>query len=268
MSQPVRQPVSLLTAAEQRRRDTLRRLSLAAGALAVVVAATVMVTLLVANDGQQQRTGSAPPQGMDTTDANSASEPGTGTWTTRPVSAGPLILPQPTNTERGIPTGFPHSTLGAISAAARYAEVSVSLDQTNARALAQVAAAPSYIDAVEDFVRAVGAARRRLGVADSAAGRAAGRVAGGAYLVFQAQAYRVSDASPDRVVIAVLGRGEGAGPATSGHGRVVHSATSYTMVWVEGDWHIAAEGEPLPESVPSPRSPRAYQQGWRDLALG
>lgn len=250
--------MSLLTAAEQRRRSTLRRLLLAGGALVLVVASTVIVTLLVVDDEQPSVT--TAPQDREATDTSGAQEAGTGTWTMPPVSAGPLILPRPTGTEQGIATGFPHSTEGAISAAAHYAEASVSLDEANARALAEVAAAPSYIDAVDDFVRATGAARQRLGVA--------GNVQGGAYLVFQAQSYRVSDATPDRVVIAVLGRGEGAGPATSGQGRVVHSATSYTMVWVDGDWHIAAEGEPLPDSVPAPRSPRAYQEGWRDLALG
>ncbi len=250
--------MSLLTTAEQRRRHTLRRLLLAAGVLVLVVACTVIVTLLVV-DGGRPRTAPASPRG-ENTDTTGQQETETGIWTTPPVSAGPLILPQPTNTEQGIGTGFPHSTEGAISAAAHYAETSVSLDPANARALAEVAAAPSYLDAVDDFVGATGAARQQLGVA--------GDVHGGAYLVFRAQSYRVSDATPDRVVIAILGRGEGAGPATRGQGRVVHSATSYTMVWVDGDWHIAAAGEPLPQSVPPPRSSRAYQEGWRDLAIG
>jgi hypothetical protein len=261
------QPVSLLTAAERHRRSILRRLLLAMGALALVVTATVIVTLHLANDGQQ-RAGPAPPQGLENlenTEANPAPEPEAGIWTVPPVSAGPLILPQPSNTEQGIPTGFPHSTQGAISAAAHYAEASVSLDEAKARALAEVAAAPSYIDAVDDFVRAVGAARRQLGMGPAVG---SGEGDGGAYLVFQAQAYRVSDATPERVVIAVLGRGEGAGPATSGQGRVVRSATSYTMVWVDDDWHIAAPGEPLPDAMPAPRSSRAYQEGWRDLVLG
>lgn len=250
--------MSLLATAEQHRRTTLRRLLLAVGALAVVVAATVVVTLLFVEAEPASVT--TAPEPREDTNPRGLPEPGTGTWTMPPVSAGPLILPRPTGTRQGIPTGFPHSTEGAISAAAHYAAASVSLDEANARALAEVAAAPSYIGAVNDFVRATAAARQQLGVA--------GNVQGGAYLVFLAHAYRVSDATPDRVVIAVLGRGEGAGPATSGQGRVVYTATSYTMVWVNDDWHIAAAGKPLPASVPAPRSPRAYQEGWRDLALG
>jgi hypothetical protein len=255
------QPVSLLTAAERRRRNTLRRLLLAIGAVALVVACTVVVTLFVVEDEQPGSAPTAPQEEQHTDDTSGLPEPDIGIWTMPPASAGPLILPRPTDTEQGIAVGFSHSTVGAISAAAHYAEASVSLDDANARALAEVAAAPSYIDAVDDFVRAVGAARQQLGMGT-------GEGDGGAYLVFQAQAYRVSDATPDRVVIAVLGHGEGAGPATGGQGRVVRSATSYTMVWVDGDWHIAAAGEPLPDSVPAARSPRAYQEGWRDLALG
>jgi len=253
--------MSLVTAGEQHRRTTLRRLLLAVGALVVVLASTVVVTLLVVND-EQRRSAPTAPRDWPHTETMSQKGAGTGTWTMPPVSAGPLILPSATETEQGIPAGFPHSTEGAISAAANYTEASVSLDETNARALAEVAAAPSYTDAVDDFVRAAAAARQQLGVGAGEGGD------GGAYLVFQAQAYHVSDANPDRVVVAVLGRGEGAGPATVGQGRVVHSGTSYTMVWVDGDWHIAAPGEPLPDSVPAPRSPRAYQEGWRDLALG
>jgi hypothetical protein len=256
------QPASLLTAAERHRRSILRRLLLAMGALALVVTATVIVTLHLANDGQQ-RAGPAPPQGLENlenTEANPAPEPEAGIWTVPPVSAGPLILPQPSNTEQGIPTGFPHSTEGAISAAAHYAEASVSLDVDRARVVGSVARAPSYLDASHDFAQGARSARAMLGLAP-------GQPLAGAYLTFTPQAYRLTDATPERVRLAILGRVEAAGPATHGQGRTSHVATSYTMVWVEGDWRIAGDGDPLPAEIPTPRSPRAYEEGWRDLAI-
>jgi hypothetical protein len=253
--------MSLLTAAEQRRRATLRRLLLALGALVPVVAATVILTLLVVHDGQPPSAPATPP-GSQCPGSGSAAEPEAGIWTIPPVSAGPLILPQPSNTTRGIPTGFAHSSEGAISAAAHYAEASVGLDVDRARALGDVAGAPAYIDAPHDFVRAVRSARTGLGLS-----RADGPPTG-AYLTFEAQAYRVADATPVRVDVAVLGRVDGAGPATQGQGRGGPTATSYTLVWDDGDWRLAGAGTSLSGPPPAPRSPQAYDEGWRDLAMG
>lgn len=252
--------MSLLTSAGRRRHDILRRLLVAVGALVLVVAATVTLTLLVVDDGQP---GPAParPQGREHTSTSSDPQSGTGIWTMPLVSAGPLILPPPTGTAQGIPVGFPHSTEGAISAAAHYAEVSVGLDVDRARALGEVAAAPSYIDAPPDFVRAVRSARTGLGLSPDGASN-------GAYLTFEAQAYRVADATPALVDVAVLGRVDGAGPATQGQGRGGPTATSYTLVWANGDWHFAGDGTSLSGQPPTPRSPQAYDEGWRDLAMG
>jgi hypothetical protein len=252
--------MSLLTAAEQRRRRTLGRLLLAIGALAIVAASTVIVTLLVVDDGQQ-RSAITPPPGRENRRTSSAQVPGTGMWTMPPVSAGPMILPQPINTAQGTPSGFPHSTEGAISAAAHYAEASVGIDVDRARALGEVAGAPSYIDAPQHFVQAVRSARTGLGLPPDGPPK-------GAYLTFEAQAYKVADTTPVRVDVAVLGRVDGAGPATQGQGQGGLTATSYTLVWDDGDWHIAGDGTSPSGQPPAPRSPQAYDEGWRDLAMG
>jgi hypothetical protein len=251
--------MSLLTAAEQRRRTTLRRLLLAVGALVVVVASTVVLTLLFVDAAPVSVT--TAPDARKNTDPSVPPEPGTGTWTMPPVSAGPLILPRPTGTRQGVPVEFPHSTEGAISAAAHYAEASVTLDVERARTLGEVAGAPAYLDAPRDFVQAVRSARLGLGLSPDGAAK-------GAYLTFEAQAYRITDATPVRVDVAVVGRVDGAGPATQGQGHGGVTATSYTLVWVDGDWHLAGDGTPLSGPAPAPRTPRAYAEGWRDLAMG
>lgn len=251
--------MSLLTAAEQRRRTTLRRLLLAVGALVVVVASTVVVTLLLVDDGESRPVTTAP-DARENTDPSGPPEPDTGTWTMHPVSAGPLILPRPAGLEQAVPVGFPHTTEGAISAGAHYAQTAVGLDVDRARTLGDVVGAPAYLDAAHDFAQGARSARDTLGLAPS-------QDLAGAYLTFTPQAYRVTEATPDRVRLAILGRVDAAGPATHGQGRTSHVATSYTMVWVDGDWRIAGDGDPLPTAVPLPRSPRAYQEGWRDLAI-
>ncbi|MGH3814404.1 MAG: hypothetical protein ACRDUV_18450, partial [Pseudonocardiaceae bacterium] len=86
--------MSLLTTADQRRRTTLRRLLLAVGALMLVVAGTVTVTLLVV-DGGQPESAPTPSTGQASTASRAAPDPGAGIWTMPPVSAGPLVLPQP-----------------------------------------------------------------------------------------------------------------------------------------------------------------------------
>jgi hypothetical protein len=254
------QPVSLLTAAEQHRRNTLRRLLLAIGALALVVASTVIVTLFIVEDEHPQSAPAASQEQQQHTDTSGLLQPGTGIWTMPPVSAGPLVLPQPTGLEKAVPVGFPHTTEGAISAAARYAQAAVGLDVDRARTLGDVVGAPAYLDASHDFTRGARSARDTLGLAP-------GEPVAGAYLTFTPQAYRVTDATPDRVRLAILGRVDAAGPATHGQGRTSTVATSYTLVWADGDWRIAGDGDALPAGVPMPRTPTAYQQGWRDLAL-
>lgn len=253
--------MSLLTAAERRRRHTLRRLLLAGGALMLVVTATVVVTLLVADDVPPRPTSEPASAAAKPASTSPTTLADAGIWTMPPVSAGPLVLPQPTGAEQAVPVGFPHTTQGAISAGAHYAQAAVTLDVDRARALGRVACAPSYLDAAGDFVRAVRSARAGLGLPSDGA-------ANGAYLTFEAQAYRVADATPVRVDVAVLGRVDGAGPATQGQGQGGPTATSYTLVWVDSDWHLAGDGAPPSGRPPTPRSAQAYDEGWRDLAMG
>jgi hypothetical protein len=256
--------MSLLTTAEHRRQRLLRRLLLATTALLIVVASSVAVTLLVVDritEPTIDGIGGSPPTAAAPDNAGGAARDAqAGLWHTPPVSAGPLILPPPTGAERGIPVGFPHTTEGAISAAARYAEVSVGLDIEHARALGEVAGAPSYLDAGKHFAQATRIARNSLGLTQDGE-------TPGAYLTFEAQAYRVVDAKPNQVTLAISGRVDGAGPATQGRGQGGITASSYTLVWVDDDWHLAADGNKLPHTIPTPRSPQAYREGWRDLAL-
>lgn len=250
--------MSLLTAAEQRRRHAMRRMLIAVGAM-LAAAAGVAITLLVVGAGEPH-----PPAGSEP--ASPPHEPprahaDAGTWQLRPVSAGPLILPRPTGQQQGIPTGFPHTTEGAISAAAHYNEIIIGLDSQVAARVGEVAAAPSYLDAPRDMIQGVAVARRSLGLGTDPQ-------APGAYLQFRSEAYRVLDATPNRVVVAVLGHVDAAGPATGGQGRTAVSAAAYAMVWVEGDWRIAADADTRSlRPLPQPHSPQAYEKGWRDLAL-
>jgi hypothetical protein len=150
---------------------------------------------------------------------------------------------------------------GAISAAARYAETAIGLDETRARTVGEVAGAPSYPAAADDLAYGVQVAVASLGLTPDVG-------AGGAYLTFQARGYRISAATQDRAVVQLLGFAEAAGPATAGQGRRAVTVTGYTLVWADGDWKIAGDTNlDEPEPLPAPGSVQAYQGGWRDLAL-
>ena len=252
--------MSLVSQVEERRHRAVRRLAAAAaGALAAGVLLAVAAFALLGGRADETE---VPKQAVPST-APSHRDPQptpVGTWTAPPVSAGPLLVPRPDRTVRGVPVGYPHTTEGAIGAAARYTETAVGLDAERAAAVGEVAGAPSYRDAARDLTQGVVAARSSLGLAQTGPTR-------GAYLTYQAKAYLVTEATPDRVVVSILGIADGAGPATGGMGRAAPSVASHTLVWVDGDWRLAGEGSPTPEPLPQPGSAQSYEEGWRDLAI-
>jgi hypothetical protein len=250
--------MELLGQVQRKRRQAGRRL-VAAGIAGLVAVAGVGAGVAIATGGDGSPTARSE-RSVAPSSSPSPTPTAAGIWTPPPVSAGPLLLPKPARTTRGVPVGYPHTTKGAISAAAHYTETAVGLDADRARSVGDVAGAPSYLDAAKDLSRSVVVARQNLGVPEDGPTR-------GAYLRLQARAYRVTDATPDRVVVSILGTAEGAGPTTGGQGRSSPSVASHTLVWVQGDWRIAGEGDPASSRVPEPGSTQAYEEGWRDLAI-
>lgn len=252
-----------------RRRAFGRLLLLGAVVVALVVAVGVVAATVLGGDdpattpgsGGGSTTTTASPEPTDTaTETTPDKTPGSaGIWTAPPVSAGPLIAPPAAKTVRKIPVGYPHTTEGAISAAAHYAEATVTLQVDRARAVARAAAAPSYLQAVDDFTANAQTARRNLGIAATGPTR-------GAFLIYQSQGYLVRDAAPDRADVWILGIAEGAGPATGGQSQGGPSIARFRMVWVDGDWKFTDGGGKTPQA-PQPGSAEAYDEGWRDLAL-
>jgi hypothetical protein len=254
--------MSMFTAADRQARVLRRRLLYTGVGVVLVVAAIVIGLTGLGVD--PDRPTDAPPGADPSTAAPTATatQPTTaGVWRVPPVSAGPLILPRPTRVVRGVPVGFPHTVPGAISAAARYAETAIGLDETRARAVGEVAGAPSYPAAADDFALGVQGLRSSLGLPD-------GQPAYGAYVVFHAKAYRVLAAELDRAVVDVLGVVEAAGPATGGQSRRATSIVGYTLTWLDGTWRVTGDsGTREPDPLPAPGTVPAYEGGWRDLAL-
>lgn len=249
--------MSLTTQVERDRRRAVVQLIAVGVVIALLVAAAIGYGLSRDRDPQ---TGSAAVT-PKTQSAPTAATSTAGTWTAPPVSAGPLILPPPARTERGVPLGYPHSTEGAISAAARYTEAAVTLDADQARTVGKLAAAPSYLSAADDFAANVGVARSQLGVPATGPTR-------GAYLTYQAKAYLVLDATPDRVEVWVLGTADGAGPATGGESNTGPSIARHVVVWAEDDWRLTDDAPTdAPPAAPEPGTSQAYEQGWRDCAI-
>jgi hypothetical protein len=253
--------MNVFTAADHQARVLRRRLLYTVLGIVLVVAAVVIGLTGIGVDRDDPAAAPRDAVPPATSTSTGTATPQTGDWVVPPVPAGPLILPPPAGTVRGVPVGLPHTVPGAISAAARYAETAIGLDETRAEALGEVAGSPSYPAAAAEFVLGVRGARAGLGIP-------LGAPLAGAYLVFQARSYRVIEAGPDDAVVQVLGLVEAAGPATSGQGRTATLLVGYELAWVDEDWRLAqpATAEE-PDPLPSPGSAQAYEGGWRDLAL-
>jgi len=253
--------MSLLSQAERHRRRAVSRLVVLVGVVVLLVLVLVW-GVLRATGGTDDTAGDDPAASVPTPvgPLPTAVPSQSGTWTMPPVEDGPLILPPSARVVDGVPVGYPHTTEGAISAAARYTQAAITLDAGQASRVGEVAAAPSYLGASDAFASAVQSTRRGLGVAATGS-------TGGAYLTYQPGAYLVRDATPDRVEVWILGIVDGAGPATGGVSRTGSSVAQHVMVWAEDDWLLTDTGDTPDVPAPAPGSEAAYTEGWRDLAI-
>ncbi|WP_225844928.1 hypothetical protein [Streptomyces sp. HPF1205] len=233
---------------EQRRRTARRRL-VAAGAGMTAVAAAAITLLSVTSDGHSDRP-----------DARGATARTTTPTTIPPApSTGVTVLPKPRRVVHGVPMGYPHTTLGAVSSAAHYYEALDLLDPAAAQQQAEVIAEPGFATAMGLQAKA-GAERLRTafglppdGTSDNAD-----------YFAQQARAFRIVTESPDRVALWLL-----MDDSTSDKG-LPDSRTGVVgavMVWAGGDWRMAVLQQmgTAPRAA-EPGSAQAAREGWQALA--
>ncbi|MFV8133180.1 hypothetical protein [Streptomyces syringium] len=240
-----------LASLDQRRRSARRRLALLAAGLLVAGAGITAFFVLGSDDsggGGGAQHGSAP----------SASAPVT---TPTGGSKTPTALPTGKGVKDGVPVGYPHTTEGAISAAAHFYDVWDGFNPFAAETQARAIAVPEKAEEVAaDAFRSSSAARLSSGLS------VAGESDHANYLTFQTRAYRIDRAEADRVKFWLLLNSQTSAKGVQSSKTVVETAE---MLWVDGDWRLVAVSYPTGQPKPPaavPDSEDAAKKGWRSIA--
>ncbi|MBE1560202.1 hypothetical protein [Nonomuraea africana] len=189
-------------------------------------------------------------------------------WLLRPGSdTGPVTLAEPAghHGEAGFPIGFPHTELGAASAAAATLEAAWTLDETQATAAAQLYAAPEQQEAAR--AGAVGATRgwrRTLGLPEE------GSLPAGAAMRSSTIGIRWQERAEDQILVSVLVQVT----ATKGDSGPLYSspyAMNLLMTWHPtlrgGDWVNTPDTRPVAAPpAAAPGTPQFTAAGWRPIA--
>lgn len=172
------------------------------------------------------------------------------------------VLPVANRIEDSVPVGYPHTTPGAVSAAAHFVGAWNMFDPAGVERTARVAAEPDYRLVISAYAR-------RMAVEICAANGlpSTGATNGDSYDRFQARAYQLSAASRNKVTVWLLAdETESVQSKVSRHTEV----RGAVMLWVAGDWRLGFDtfngGLPAPPAPVRPDTVAARSQGWSPLA--
>jgi hypothetical protein len=203
--------------------------------------------------------------------ALSATSPSTSSpTTTSPSAPGPSLvnssaLTSPVHVTRGVRLvdgvylGFPHSILGAVSAADEWATAILStLDPNRSAAVMRLVADPSFLQGPQQAAQGTTGTRQVMGVP------ATGPVPVGASFEFVPVECQVRGIQPDAVTVLLLADFITSTPGTGTQDRV--SVFPVALHWANQDWKV------LPSPVTDysgldaqPDSPQAAALGWLEL---
>jgi hypothetical protein len=233
-------------------------LAVAAGVVLLLwVAAGLVIETAVSGHGGKPGRGGAPA---------AVPPPGSVTGLGPSGAAAPGQLP-PLRLVRGsrvvdeVPLGYPHTTTGAVSAAAAFmTQIASTLDPDRAAAVFRLTADPSYGDAPQLGGQGVASERAQLGLP------AAGPVPAGVSVVFDPAEYQIRDLSASRVTVLLLADYVITLPGQGTQARV--GVYPLGMHWSGGDWKILAAEPGVDYSGLSalPGSAQAASGGWQELA--
>lgn len=238
----------------RRRRPILLYLVIAAVGISVLVAAGLVVQVMrePKKPPAPKTPVAAQPQGRPTTDIGQAG--------TIPGLVGPLQTLSGTRQIGDFSVGFPHTPVGAVSAAAYYwSQLSSTLDVDRATTLVTLIADPTWTSAVPDIQHGRGEVRKDLGLP------ATGLTPEGASVLFTPLMYQVRAMQPDSMDVLLLGYYATSKPGQQPVNRRMLFPTK--IRWVEGDWKLpdqdlAGDYAPL---MATPGSDDALSRGWLPL---
>lgn len=226
----------------------------------VVVAVLLGAAALLARGGQRSAEVTSPLAG------GRSSGPGVGG---SPVPGGgpagalpsPLRLVGGARLVNGVAVGYPHTLVGAVSAAVEYTtQAGSTFDLARTAEIAQAITDSSYGDARAFYVRGAVNVRRHLGLP------LGGPVPPGASQTFGPMAYQVRQPSTDDVTVLLLSYLTFTTPSRGMEQRLI--VLPARMVWHHGDWKVAKRPEGAPdylELLHQPGSAQAQAAGWQDF---
>jgi hypothetical protein len=182
--------------------------------------------------------------------------------TARPGSAAavsavahPLRLVAGSGLMNGIYTRYPHSTAGAVSAAAEFiTELGCTIDPDRAAAIARLIADPSYRGAAQDAVRGAIGTRRQLRLP------AAGSLPGTAVLLVPVM-YQLRDVTAGRLTVLLLFDYTEILPSVI---RERLGVTAARMNWTPAGWRLLQPADSdLSALLATPGTASAVRKGWK-----
>ncbi|HTJ67916.1 MAG TPA: hypothetical protein VL551_10335 [Actinospica sp.] len=175
------------------------------------------------------------------------------------ASLGPIRLVQGSLLVNSLYVDFPHSTVGAISAADEYiTALGSTLDPDRAATVARLAADPSYTGAQNDAATGTQNTRTSLGLP------ATGAVPQGYSVEVDAVAYQLKSESADNAEVLLLAYFT---EATPSQGTVAHTAVfPMVMHWAAGDWKfLPMDTTDYSALAVQPGSAQAASDGWTNF---
>lgn len=222
-------------------------------AIVVVVLIAGVVVLRLTNGGGASQAGSTAPSTGPTSGAQSNAS-------VSPTAAAPLRLVAGAKSVDGVRVGYPHSTVGAVSAAIEYwTELGSTLDPGRARRIGGRVAVRSWKNAADDLGQGPVNSRRQLGLP------AKGPVPPGASISLGPVAYQVRDTKADSMTVLVLAYMVTTTPTAGTVSRL--GVFPAPMRWDDDDWRIEVD-EPNTDYrslQATPGSPQATAAGWLDF---
>ncbi len=185
---------------------------------------------------------------------------GIGQAGTIPGQVGPLRTLPGTRQVGDVAVGYPHTPVGAVSAAVYYwSQLSSTLDVDRATTLIKLIADPAWTTAVPEIQDGRGKTRALLGLP------ATGPVPDGADVLFTPLMYQVRSVQPDSMDVLLLGYYATSKPGQQLATRVMLFPTK--IRWVGDDWKLPAQnlaGDYAP-LMATPGSDDALSKGWQPL---
>lgn len=174
--------------------------------------------------------------------------------------SGPIQVIEGSQLVNGVYLGFPHTTVGAVSAADEFmTQIGSTLDPDRAAAVLRLTADPSYPEGPGNFANGTISERKGLGLP------ATGQVPQAASVVLDPVEYQVRGVTPDQVTVLLLATDVITLPSQGTQSRV--GVYPLRMHWTEDDWKILAPdpGADYSKLSAVPGSPQAASLGWQEM---